>query len=78
MNEPDIDIDQGLAAVPGHPDALVSAALAADTAAHVGGVGAVVQVVPAGCRQGCIQLLGPFLVGLGKTPHLIGGQAKVT
>jgi hypothetical protein len=36
------------------------------------------EVIPTGCRQGGLQLLCPFLVGLGEPPHLIGSQAKVT
>ena len=40
----------------------------ADAARHVRGVGAVLEVVPARCRQGGLKLLGPFLVGLGKPP----------
>jgi hypothetical protein len=46
-----------LAAVPCQPDALVGPALAADAAVHVRGSGAVLEVVPASCRQGGIQLL---------------------
>jgi hypothetical protein len=69
-------IGQLSAAIPGHPDALVLAALLADTTSHVCGSGAVFEVVPAGCRQGGLQLLGPFLVGLGEPPHLVGGQTE--
>ena len=36
------------------------------------------EVIPTGCRQGGLQLLCPFLVGLGEPSHLIGSQAKVT
>jgi hypothetical protein len=42
------------------------------------GVGAVLQVVPTGCRQGSIQLLGPFLVSPGKPKHPIRGEPEVT
>jgi hypothetical protein len=66
-----------LATVPRHPDPLMLAALAADTAHHIRRVGAVVQVVSAGSCKGALQLLGPFLVGLGEPPDLIGGQAEV-
>jgi hypothetical protein len=52
--------------------------LAACAAVDVSRVGAVLEVIPTGCRQGSLQLLGPFLVGLGEPPHLIGSQAKVT
>lgn len=41
-------------------------------------IGPVLEVVPAGCHQGCLQRGQPFLVGFGEPPHLIGGQAKVT
>jgi hypothetical protein len=53
-------------------------ALAADTAVHLRGIGSVLEVVPAGRRQGRLQFLGPFLVGPGESPHLVGGQAEVT
>jgi hypothetical protein len=52
------------------------ATLLADTAADVCGIRAMLEVVPAGCRQGGFQLLGPFVVGLGESPHLIGSQAE--
>jgi hypothetical protein len=52
--------------------------LAACAAVDVSRVGAVLEVIPTGCRQGGLQLLGPFLVGLGEPPHLVGSQAKVT
>jgi hypothetical protein len=67
-----------LSAVASHPYALVFAALAADTTVHVRGVGAVLEVVSAGCRQGVLQPLGPLGVGSGEPPHLIGSQAKST
>ena len=51
-----------------HPDALVLPALSANTAAHVGGIRTVLEVVPARCRQSGFQLFRPFLVGLGE-PH---------
>jgi hypothetical protein len=38
----------------------------------------VLEVVSAGCRQGSIQLLGPFLVSLGEPKHPIRGQPEVT
>jgi hypothetical protein len=41
-------------------------ALAATTAAHIGGVGAVLEVVSAGCRQRGLELVEPLLVGLGE------------
>jgi hypothetical protein len=69
---------QGLAPVPSHTDALMRSTLAACAAVDVNRVGAVLEVIPTGCRQGSLQLLGPFLVGLGEPPHLIGSQAKVT
>jgi hypothetical protein len=60
-----------------HPDPLVFPALAAHASLHICGVRPVFQVITAGCRQGCLQLLGPFRVGLGQSPYLIGSQAKV-
>ena len=53
----------GLAPVPSHTDALMRSTLAADAAVDVRGVGAVLEVIPTGCRQGSLQLLGPFLPG---------------
>jgi hypothetical protein len=38
----------------------------------------VLKVVAARCCQGGIQLFGPFVVGLGESPHLIRSQAKIT
>ena len=55
----------------------MGAALAANTSGHIGGIGSVVDVVSAGCRQGGLQLLRPLLVGPGQPPHLIGTQAKI-
>jgi hypothetical protein len=56
----------------------VRSALAAHAAVDVSGVSAVLEVVAAGCRQSSLQPLGPFRVGLGQSPHLVGSQAKVT
>ena len=53
-------------------------ALSADTARHVRRAGPVLEVIPTHCRQGCIQHLGPLLVGLGQSPHLVRGEAEVT
>jgi hypothetical protein len=50
-----------------HPDALVGPALTTDTAVHVCGVGAVFEVVAAGCREGGLELVGPFVVGPGQS-----------
>jgi hypothetical protein len=58
-------------AVPGHPNALVLPTLAAVTAVHVGGIGAVPEVVPAGSRQRSIEGCQPFIVGLGQSPDLV-------
>ena len=65
-------------AVPSHPLALPLSAFAADTAAHIRGVGAVLEVVPAAGRQSGLKCAGPLLVGPGETQHLVGGQAKFT
>jgi hypothetical protein len=66
-----------LAAVLGHPDALVFAALAADATVDVSRVAAVLEVVAGSCRQSILQPLRPFRVGLGEPSHLVGGEAKV-
>jgi hypothetical protein len=77
-NEPRIRIDLNwCSAVSGHADSLVSPAVAAHATSHIGGVGAVLAVVSEGSCQGGLQLLGPFLVGLGEPTHLIRSQAKV-
>jgi hypothetical protein len=51
--------------------------LPADTTRHVGAVGAVLEVVPAGCRQGGLQLLRPFPVGPCESPDLVRHRAEV-
>jgi hypothetical protein len=56
----------------------VLATLFADAASHIGGVGAVLEVVPPGCHQCGFELLRPFLIGLGEPPHLVRGQAEIT
>jgi hypothetical protein len=61
----------------GHTDALVGPTLDAVTAVHVRGIGAVLEVIPARCRQGGLKLLGPFRVGLGQPPDLIGSKAEI-
>jgi hypothetical protein len=53
-------------------------ALATDTARNVGGIRSMPEVCPAGCCQGGLQLFGPFRVGLGEPPNLVGGQAQIT
>jgi hypothetical protein len=65
-------------AVPRHPDALMLPTLTTDTAAHIGGVGAVLEVLSAGCRQRSLKLLRPFAVCPGQPPHLVGSQAKIS
>jgi hypothetical protein len=61
-----------------HPDSLAFPALTTHASLHICDVRAVLQVVPAGRRQRSVQLFGPFLVGPGEPPHLIGSQAKIT
>jgi hypothetical protein len=56
----------------------VSPTFTANTSVCVCGVGAVLEVVSTGCRQGSLQLLGPLLISPGQSPHLIGSQAKIT
>ena len=65
-------------AVPCHTDALMGPALAADAAMRVGGASAVLEVVSPRCRQGGLKRSRPVVVGLGESPNLVGGQAKVT
>jgi hypothetical protein len=45
----------GLAAIFGQPPALVLPAVATDTSRHIGGIGAVLEVVPTSSRQGGLQ-----------------------
>ena len=67
-----------LSTKPRHPDALVLPALAADTAAHICGIGSMLEVVPAADRQSGLKCAGPLLVGPGETEHLVRGKAKIT
>ena len=60
-----------------HPDALMLPALTAHTSLHIRGVRAVLEVIPAGGRQGGLQLLRPFRVGSSQPPNLIGSQVKI-
>jgi hypothetical protein len=53
------------------------AALAAHASLHIGGVRAVLEVIPAARGQGGLKGCRPLLVGLGEAPHLIGCQAKL-
>jgi hypothetical protein len=53
-------------------------AVPAHTAVDVRGVGTVLQVLAAGCRQGGVQLHRPFLVRFGETPHLLRCQAEIS
>jgi hypothetical protein len=62
---------------PGHTNALVGSALAADAAVRVGGASAVLEVVSPRCRQGGLKRSRPVLVGFGESPNLVGGQAEV-
>jgi hypothetical protein len=48
------------------PPGSLGPTVAADTAVHVGGIGAVLEVIPARCRQGGLQFLRPFRVGFGE------------
>jgi hypothetical protein len=63
--------------VSGHPNPLVLPTLAADAAVHVYSVSAVLEVIPTGRRQGCLQFSRPGFVGLAEAPDLIGSQAEV-
>ena len=61
----------------GDSPTLVSAAIAADAAVHISGVGAVLEVVPAGSHQGRLQRGRPLLINSCEPPDLIGGQTEV-
>jgi hypothetical protein len=65
-----------LSALLRHPDPLMTAAFAARTARHIGGVSSVVEVVATRSRQGGLKRCRP-VVGLGKSPHLIGSQTRI-
>jgi hypothetical protein len=67
-----------LAAAPRHPYALVLATLLADAAGNVRGIGAVLEILPAGRRQRSIEGCQPFIVDLGQSPNLVWAQAKTT
>jgi hypothetical protein len=62
---------------PAHPNLLIRPTVAANAAVEIRGVGAVLQVVSEGCRQGGLQLLAPFLIGPGEPKHPVRGQAEV-
>jgi hypothetical protein len=66
-----------LSPVLGDSPTLVSAAIAADAAVHISGVGAVLEVVPAGSHQGRLQRGRPLLINSCEPPDLIGGQTEV-
>jgi hypothetical protein len=55
----------------------MTAAFAANTPRHIRGISAVLEVIPAGGRQGGLELVRPFRVGPGQPPHLIGSQVKI-
>ena len=63
--------------LPRHPDALMLPTVAAETAANVGGVGAVLEVVPAGRSQCGFNRRRPLVVSLGQPPDLVRRQAEV-
>jgi len=67
-----------LAVVLGHPSPLVVPAVLADTASHICGIGAVLEVAAAGCRERSLEFCRPLPVGLGQSPHLVRCQSKVT
>ena len=66
----------GTSTVLGHPDALVLPTLPAILSRHIGGIRTVLKVAPAGCHQCGFERSRPLVVGLGESPHLVGGQAK--
>jgi hypothetical protein len=60
-----------LAAAPRHPYALVLATRLAHAAGNVRGIGAVLEILPAGRRQRSIEGCQLFIVGLGQSPDLV-------
>ena len=58
---------------PAHSPLLVLPAIPAHAAVHVCSVGAVLQVVTAGCGQCGLERRRPPLIGLGESPHLLRG-----
>ena len=71
-----IDAAGPLAAVPAHPNLLMHSAVAADAAVDVRSIGAVLEVISAGCGQGAVQCRRPLLVGFGEPPYLTGGRPR--
>ena len=67
-----------LAVVLGHPSPLVVPAVLADTASHICGIGAVLEVAAAGCRERSLEFCRPLPVGLGQSPHLVRCQSKIS
>jgi hypothetical protein len=53
------------------------ATLFADTAGHIGGIGAVLEVIPAASGQRGLKRRGPLVVSSGESPNLIGRQVQV-
>jgi hypothetical protein len=51
--------------------------LSTDTAVHIGGVGAVLEVVSAGCRQGGIERRRPLFVSLCQPPNPVRREVEV-
>ena len=49
-------------------------ALLADAARQIGGIGPMLEIVPAGGHQSCRQRGRPLFVGLGEPKDLIGGE----
>lgn len=66
-----------LSALLRHPDPLMTAAFAADTAGHIRDVSSVLEVVPPGCRQGGIKRCRPLVVSFGQSPYLVTCQSKL-
>jgi hypothetical protein len=64
-----------LPATPHHPYALVFATFLADAAGNVRGIGAVLEILPASCRQRSIECCRPFIVDLRQSPNLVRAQA---
>jgi hypothetical protein len=70
--------DAELTPASAHSPLLVLPAIPAHATVDVRGVGAVLQVVTAGCRQGGLERGRPRLVSLRESPDLLGGQAEVS
>ena len=61
-----------------HPQPLMLPAFLTHATSHVRRISSVLEVAPAGSRQGSLQRCRPLIISLCQAPHLIGSQAKIT